>query len=332
MINERINLCTLFDSNYLSRGVTMYQSLERTGCDFHLFVFAFDAKCFDVLQKLDFKNITVIPLHDFEDEELLKVKPTRSRAEYCWTCSSSTILYCLEQFNLSNCTYIDADLFFYNDPGILVDEMGDQSVMITEHRYTPKYDKTKLSGKYCVQFVTFKNDAKGLKVLKWWRNACIDWCYARHEEGKFGDQKYLDDWLTRFEGVHELQHPGGGLALWNIQQYHVFYQKDKLMCSEISTGKSFEPVFYHFHYIKYFTNGRVELGRREIAADVKELFYLPYLRQMEMAKAMINKADASFDPHGAGKAPGGFKSLLVKVWRKLNGVYHIYDLKNLLNN
>jgi len=127
-------------------------------------------------------------------------------------------------------------------------KMQISTVLITNHRYTPKYDQSATSGLYCVQFMTFKNDEKGLKVLKWWRNACLDWCYARCEDGKFGDQKYLDNWPNQFEGVHELQNLGGGVAPWNIQQYIV--EKD-LKCKEISTNINFNIIFYHFHNFKF---------------------------------------------------------------------------------
>lgn len=330
MIDQTLYYCTLFDSNYLSRGLTMYESLAACCDDFHLYVFAFDDKCLQFLQQQQLPHLTVISLKEFEDPELLRVKPGRSRAEYCWTCSSSTILYCIQQFNLPHCTYIDADLYFYNNPRVLMEEMGNHSVMITEHRYTPRYDKSKLSGKYCVQYITFRNNQWGMEALHWWRNACLDWCYDRHEDGKFGDQKYLDDWTTRFKNVWVLENLGGGLALWNIQQYDVFKDNGKLMCREISTGKVFEPIFYHFHYLKYFTDGSIELGRRLIAPAVKALLYKPYVAALEKSKAIIQHSGATFDPHGARPRPGGLKSLLVTAWRKLNNVYHIYKPNELL--
>ena len=74
---------------------------------------------------------------------------------------------------------------------------------------------------YNVQFMTFRRDARGLEALHWWRDRCIEWCYYRVEDGKLGDQKYLDDWPERFDGVHVLEHPGGGLAPWNVENYEL---------------------------------------------------------------------------------------------------------------
>ena len=214
-----LNFCTLFDSVYLSRGMAMYESLQRNCTNFHLYIFAFDDVCYQFFYQRQFPNITVISLREFEDDKLLMVKQTRSRGEYCWTCTPATIMYVLNTYHVDSCTYVDADLYFFSSPQILLDEVGSDSILLTEHRYTAKYDQSATSGKYCVQFVYFKNDDKGRRALQWWRNACLKWCYNKQEDGKFGDQKYLDDWMTRFEGVHELQHLGGGVAPWNMQQY-----------------------------------------------------------------------------------------------------------------
>lgn len=324
------NFCTLFDSKYLSRGLTLYRSLERVCDSFHLYIFAFDEQCLIILKKLNLKHATVVSLSEFEDDELLSVKPTRSRAEYCWTCTSSTILYVLKKFNVAMCTYLDADMMFFGSPRALFDEMGNSSVMITEHRYSPQYNKEAKTGKYCVQFVSFRNDERGLAALTWWRDRCIEWCYARFEEGKFGDQKYLDDWKTRFEGVHELQHLGGGMAAWNVQQYDVAEKNGRLFGKEKKSGNEFTVIFYHYHYVWYFNDGTVELGRRELSDAVLEKLYVPYFAEMEKAKKEIEAVDASFDAHGAGSRPLNWKTPLLFVYRKLFGIYHIYPLEKFL--
>lgn len=324
------NFCTLFDSNYLSRGLAMYRSLERECASFHLYIFAFDDRAAAVLRALALRHATVITLAEFEDEQLLAVKPDRSRAEYCWTATSSTILYVLRRFGVPQCTYLDADMLFFASPAALFDEMGDASVTITEHRYSPQYDKEALTGKYCVQFVSVRNDDRGLTAITWWRERCLEWCYARFEDGKFGDQKYLDDWTTRFAGVHELQHHGGGMAAWNVQRYEVREKNARLTATETASGREFPVIFYHFHYVRFFTDGTVELGRRELSGSVKRLLYRPYFLRLEEAKAEVRAVDPSFDPHGAGARPFTWKTPLLYLYRKAFGIYHIYPLKDLL--
>ncbi len=312
------NYCTLFDSNYLTRGLVMYESLKRHSTHFHLYIFAFDDLSYKMLKKLNLDSVTVISLKEFEDEELLSIKESRSAGEYCWTCTPSTIKYCIEYYTLENCTYLDADLYFYGDPSVLIEEMGEKSVLITPHRYTPQYDQSATSGIYCVQFMTFKNDERGIEVLEWWRNACNEWCYARFEDGKFGDQKYLDDWLERFKGVHELQNLGGGVAPWNVQQYNL-------------SDSRFKLIFYHFHNFKFLENNKVEFGGYKLNREVIDYLYKPYIKHLDEITQTLKEFDNTNDYNGiVRKELYDWKEPLRYVKRKLNGSYNIFDKNKLM--
>jgi hypothetical protein len=294
-----LKFCTLFNTTYLSRGLAMYNSLKQQCENFHLYIFAFDNNSYELLAKMDLENVTVISLYAFENERLLAVKAGRTAGEYCWTCASSTIRYCIEQFKLDHCTYLDADLLFFSDPAILIAEMGEKSVLITEHRYTPVYDQTSTSGVYCVQFVTFKNNAAGMEVLNWWVDACISWCFNRMEDNKFGDQKYLDDWLTRFDGVHVLQNKGGGVAPWNVQQYDFRNSKKQIRGTELATGEHFDLVFYHFHDFHYMNNKTYCLSNPQYTLDrnsVKQI-YKPYARALMLAEEQVFEENKEITSH-----------------------------------
>lgn len=325
-----LNFVTLFNSNYLSRGMVLYESLQKHCPDFKLFVIAFDDITYNYFQKFPQKNLTVISLSQFEDDKLLAVKPTRSAGEYCWTCTASTVLYVINTFNLEHCVYIDADMCFYSNPQLLFDEWGDKSVLITEHRYTPQYDQCAISGTYCVQFVGFKNDKDGMLALNYWRDSCIDWCYARAEDGKFGDQKYLDDWTTRFQNVHVLKHLGGGLAPWNMQKYEFKQQNNVLIGKEISTGKEFETVFFHFHGLKIFKDNIASLtgDDYEMNSEALELFYKPYIKDLIRVSADVHRQTGSvFNSNGANQnspdKPLNFLSLLR---------WYLYDIRQDIKN
>ncbi len=296
----------------------MYESLKKHSDDFHLYIFAFDDKSYDLLKKLDLNFITIISLKEFEDEELLKVKDERSAGEYCWTCTPSTIKYCIETYSLDSCTYLDADLYFFDNPSVLIEEMGSKSVLITEHRYTPIYDQSASSGIYCVQFMTFKNDENAMKILNWWRSACNKWCYARSEDGKFGDQMYLDDWTTRFDGVHVLENLGGAVAPWNVQQYDL-------------SDDNFNLIFYHFHIYKLLEDERIECGPYKLDKNDINILYKPYTKHLQTITKDLKKIDNINDYNGIVKnKPFYWKESLVKLKRYIKGTYNIFDTKELL--
>ena len=291
-MDSKLIFCTLFDSNYLSRGLAMYNSLINNCLDFDLYIFAFDKYTFNFFKKSNLKNIIVISLQEFEDEKLLQIKPSRSKAEYCWTCTPSIIKYVIENFKVPHCTYIDSDLYFYSSPYPLIKEMENFSVSIIPHRYTLKYDQSKTSGIYCVQFMTFKNDENGLQVLNWWRNACIEWCFSRFEDGKFGDQKYLDNWPTQFDSVKVLSHLGGGVAPWNMQQYYFFSENRKIYGVEKCNKQKFEIIFFHFHSFlflsKHFFSHRPKYER---SRSVIEFLTIPYKSEIEFIRSKYKEVN-----------------------------------------
>lgn len=281
-----------------------------------------DDKTFEILEKLQLSSATLIKLKNFEDGRLLEVKKTRSFAEYCWTCTPSLIRYCLDTYSLDRCTYIDADTYYFSNAKIHLDEMDkvDASILLTEHRYTPKYDRSHQSGIYCVQYNSFRNDQKGRLALSWWEDRCIDWCFARFEDGKFGDQKYLDDWLTRFEGVHELKHIGGGVAPWNIQQYIITNENGKPHVNGL------EVVFFHFHNLKYLGKSKFDLCRSfyKISDEAIKYLYLPYIKELLMSYNDIHEIDntSKFDIAHFNLV----KNIALSLLRKIRGTFYVLEI------
>jgi hypothetical protein len=322
------NYCTLFDSFYLSRGLCLYHSLKATTPNFRLYIFPFDKQSDRLLRDLDLPEVVIVSQAEFETPQLLQIKSERTRGEYCWTTTPVIIEYCIKTYQLSICTYLDADLFFFSNANQLVELMGDKSIMITDHRYTPRYDQSKTSGKYCVQFMTFKNDKRGLTALHWWRDRCLEWCYDRIEDGKFGDQKYLDDWTTRFEGVYELQHEGGGLAPWNIQQYQVQANHKPLSIKNRTKATEWPVVFYHFHALRFLATDKIDLSTYALKPDIINFIYRPYVQTLAEWNDRLLQHGIKF-PVQNYATKKRIPVALHKLIRRLLGVYSIFSLDKL---
>lgn len=316
------NFCTLFDSNYLTRGLALYASLRQTGEAFTLYIFCFDNLTKQILEKLALPHVILITLDEFETVDLLRVKESRSGAEYCWTCTSQVIRYSLDTFALDQITYLDADLYFFQKPSLLLDEFNSTgaSVLITEHRYAPRYDQALKAGIYCVQFITFNADERGRRVLQWWQERCLEWCYARYEEGKFGDQKYLDDWTSRFDGVHVLQHLGGGVAPWNIERYDLQNTALGLSVNGIPL------VFYHYHQYKIYSDGIHDLGDYyRLPREAVDLIYRPYLQTLCEGRRQVAAIDSDPQALGYSKRVISLKFVFFNMVRRIKGTFNVYQ-------
>jgi hypothetical protein len=161
-----------------------------------------------------------------------------------------------------------------------------------------------------------------LAALQWWRQACINWCFNRFEAGKFGDQKYLDDWLERFDKVHNLRHLGGGVAPWNVQQYHFLSQLDSVQGVVNNGGQSFAVVFFHFHGLGLLDRQRADLGGYPLTQNTIQALYRPYLNTL--AQVNLKLQGKLKDPFCDQfiKAP----SWIQRLKRKLKGTDNLINL------
>lgn len=287
-----MTLCTLFNVNYLDKGLALYESLETVSKDFILYVLPMDDKCYEILSDLNYPHMELIRLKDFEDEELLRVKPTRSFGEYCWTCSSSLIRYVLNTFNPEYCTYIDADLFFYSDPYVIIEEMKQKnaSVQVIGHRFNRwlKTENERTVGKYCVEFDTFMNDEKGRSLLEKWRNQCLEYCKIDGDGIHWGDQKYQDPWVDENDFCIETENLGAGVAPWNIAQYELVTVFPQMILKR--RGKHIPLVFYHFENINYFERNVIKLNVNiswGVDRRLVDLLYRPYILCVDKYKTLL---------------------------------------------
>jgi hypothetical protein len=270
---------TLFDSLFLPQGLALHMSMERHVNNYILWIICVDDQVHEDLSKLNLANVNLLRLSKLETAELLTVKPTRTKAEYCWTLTPFAPRFVFEADSTAHrVTYIDADVWFRKNPAPIFREFdaSGKQVLITDHAYASEYDNSALSGQYCVQFVTFSREG-GEVVRKFWQDRCIEWCYARTEEGKFGDQKYLDDWPQRFsEFVHVLINKELMLAPWNATRYPY--------------GNS---VLWHFHALRIISNPSEKLsvvnGDYFLPKCTLDNIYLPYLEDLRVIAESLAK-------------------------------------------
>lgn len=286
------HFCTLFDRNYLFKGVTMLRSLVQHSPGACIRVLCLDEVTALILERLEIPGVSTLKPADVETADVLAIKPGRSVAEYCWTLSS-VLTWHLMQGNpdIDLITYVDADLMFFSDVEPIFAEMGAASILAIEHRYTPQLQRLLPYGRFNVQWVTFRRNAPGMQCLRQWRDDCVKWCFARIEPGRHGDQKYLDEWPATYgKAFHSLSHVGAGVAPWNYPNYRFSERDGRLFVDDVPL------VFFHFHQFQLLERGGFSHFSTNYGADVAppELVYDRYRQALGDTTASVRRVDPQF--------------------------------------
>lgn len=331
-----IYFCTLFDSGYLDKGIVLYKSLERSTDDFRLFIFCFDSLSADILEKKHFGNEVIIRWEQYETPELLEKKKERTKAEYCWTCTPQIIQHVLDHYQVDHCIYIDADMFFFSDPHVLLDEIkgNHANIAIMEHRFADDIWGRRLlrrSGRFCVEFNYFDQSENARNALQWWADKCMEWCYHLYEPERMGDQKYLEKFPSLFDGVHIMKNLGAGIAPWNLGQYQLYRTENgDIYYTQPESGDHFKVILVHFQNIRFISKNKVNVYSGTHRKNVKDAIYIPYLKEIVREREELKEDGVIFNDHKVASS-----NPLMALWQrcfmqfKIRSLSDIYDLDNL---
>jgi len=282
--------CTYFDHRYLPLGLALHVSLQRVADEFTLWVLALDEEAASFLDAAPLPSLRVVRIAQLEafDPQLKATESTRSRVEYYFTCSPCLPRYLMDVEGLGEVTYLDSDLWFFASPESVFDELGDGSVAIVPHRFAGPAARTHAKhGHYNVGWLTFRNDADGRACLEWWRAMCLDWCHDRVEPTRYADQKYLDYFERRFDGVHSIAHPGANLAPWNVDGHTVTQDA----CGVRVDGHPL--VFFHFQGLRRVAPRTYDSNLASYGAHMTHTLrrgiFEPYLDALRNAEICVAK-------------------------------------------
>ncbi|MFD2113090.1 methyltransferase domain-containing protein [Thiorhodococcus fuscus] len=291
--------CAYFDYRYLVRGLAMIESLRAHAPYARFYILALDERCASMLNTMGLAGVEVISLGDLEafDPELKQARTNRSLIEYYFTCTPCFPLFLLKtRSDIDMITYVDADTWFFADPEIIYDEIGDASIAITPHRFSSDRQDLVRYGIFNVGWISWRADADGLSCLETYRENCIDWCYDRLEDDRFADQKYLDKWPALYPKLRIIEHPGVNAALWNIDNYDFRQIGQEVMLS----GRRL--VFWHYHALRQRPDGQWSAGVAPATAkrhpSLVDVIFRPYIRRLESLHSMLEKRFDSFAHDG----------------------------------
>lgn len=254
------NFCAIGDTRYLPHLLSLIDSARQNFTEVYTFhILAMDDYTFRKLQILrPGKDIQLYSLNevneDFQIRAIRYAAPSREAisnanasnkdpgfVQFCWALASCFSFWLMERRKIS-VTYVDADIFFFNDIKPFFKELSSKSIGLVSHRIP--YLMT--SGEFNVGIVHFEYDSYGKSALNKWKSFLLN--NQNNYSigfGTCGDQKYLEIIHSIYKDQTSIvDEKFGHLAPWNVTQHK--YDSGKIVWKDIKQ----DLCYFHFaHFV-----------------------------------------------------------------------------------
>lgn len=307
--------CTFFDGRYMPQGLALWNSLRRHEPAARLWVLTLDEEADAVLRAMAPPGMSLVSLAELlaADQPLAAIQAGRVRPEFIFALKPCLCRHVLRQHpGIGVLTYLDADLYFFSDPGAIRRELGEGCVFMVPHRYPPWHDDSARYGRFNAGLLAFRDDVHGRACLDRWREQCLASSSLVADGVHYGDQKYLDEWPERYgAAVCVSRNSGLNLAPWN-------WARHACVVDSLGVRVEGEPlVAFHFAQFRrvsahWFDSGQLEYGIMPLR--LRSRLYGEYWAALLAAEAEIRRVRPGFALTGRG-------------WKAALGAWHLALLR-----
>ncbi|WP_048331143.1 glycosyltransferase [Bizionia psychrotolerans] len=253
--------CTIITSNYFVYTKAIFDSLEAFNAHLDFNVLVVD----DCYELQNYKNIKVLSLDSIKttypkDYKLIELYENDPTSNLRWALKPLFLKYLLLEKKYDKVLFLDPDLYFYQNPSFLFEQLDEADVIITPHwrskdplKDAVNFNSLFTGGLFNAGF--FGCNASAINVLDWWLSVCA---YKMEKaDGFYVDQAYLNLMSIYFsEQVQVLQHRGCNVSNWNLIECERIERGN-----EILINNKYPIVFIHFTNatINFIANGKDKL-------------------------------------------------------------------------
>ena len=243
-----IHIFTITARNYLSLAITLGDSLAVHHPEAKFTIFVADGLGGVDEQNIPhaLKDVTTLLGTNLIDDLPFKYNIT----EFCTSVKPLIFQHLLaSEPDTSLVYYIDPDIYLYSRLDVITESTPEKTLYLAPHLIDckviddnpyPEYHHL-WEGIFNLGFCAVRRTSASEKILAWWHQRLVEYCYADFKDGLHTDQKWMDYAPAYFEkDLQIVRNYGVNVAHWNLGERHIS-EKD----GEIFSNTD-RLVFFHF--------------------------------------------------------------------------------------
>ena len=274
-------LYTICSYSNLNQAIVLYDSIKQnTNGIFSFFCFLIDEVPDEFpLEDKSFNLVRVAELQKSIPEfDQLKLK--YNAFELCCAlkpfCGESLFAHSKQEQIIM---YLDSDILFYNDLNLILEELGNNDILLTPHFTSEPPDFDKISeldvnntGLYNGGFFAFKKNSNCIEFIKWWKERMTQFSFTDFKNGMFVDQIWLNFVPLYFKNVLISRNKGLNVAYWNFHERTISISSYNAW----KVNNDFPLVFLHYSGFRLYRRDLISIHQTRYSfkdvPEVKELF------------------------------------------------------------